>query len=82
METAKAVPPRQGGKRIADRFASFLGAFEKAKREIVTADAKVTDTFSCMTMLQTIFLSRIVTSRLVGWWMRRPVCGRRFLTNG
>nr|DAY99440.1 MAG TPA: hypothetical protein [Caudoviricetes sp.] len=36
METAKAVPPRQGGKRIADRFASFLGAFEKAKREIVT----------------------------------------------
>ena len=46
------------------------------------ADAKVTDTFSCMTMLQTIFLSRIVTSRLVRWRMRRPVCGRRFLTNG
>ena len=31
LETAKAVPPRQGGKRIADRFASFLGAFEKSE---------------------------------------------------
>lgn len=36
LDFSKIDPPHQGGKRIADRFASSLCALERAKREIVT----------------------------------------------
>ena len=52
LDFSKIDPPHQGGKRIADRFASFLGAFEKAKREIVTGRLSESPNFLLPLMLK------------------------------